>query len=110
MKQNELVELSTLGDSFRRFILRVIEQRDTAYIKLRAYKSQQSGLVANQRLLKLEYKELKTKYDNTLRRLLKADAENSVLAKVIEEKNRRLDALLSGGALKELDYSRTNEG
>lgn len=74
--RDEQLELQAMGDRFQTalhaagsFVAGVRAQRDKAYSKLRTYKNQQSALVANQRLLKLEYKELKSKYDAVKRDL-----------------------------------------
>lgn len=82
MKRTEALELQALGDRFEqavygagRFVASAVEQRNKAYAKLRAYKAQQHGLVQNQRLLKLEYKELKAKYDTAVRELAIARGE-----------------------------------
>jgi hypothetical protein len=96
VNRTEATELQALGDRFEqavygagKLIRGVLDSRKKAYDKLRAYKAQQHGLVQNQRLLKLEYKELKTKYDALLRDYV---AAQDALERI------------------ELNYSKTNDG
>jgi chromosome segregation ATPase len=96
-RKSEALDLQILGDSFDvavqhagRVVAKSLDQRDRAYSKLRAYKAQQRGLVTNQRLLKLEYKELRDKYTKLQAEFL---AQLDDFARLTEALNKANDAL-----------------